>query len=269
MLHNSADRILLKSKIYFKILPVLPFVKDEFLRSPLILVTVAMYFRPGTRSVKVNSLASLGSDLWMSKRSLSMSEMMYLSHSAAGVCHMMLSEVSLACLTRRWRTARGTEEKAVDIWVIWVLEKTLESPLNCKEIKPVNPKGNQSWIFIGGTGAEATIVWPPDMKNRLIRKDPDAGKDWGQEEKGTTEDETVGWHHWLNGHESEQALGDGEGQCMVCCSPWGRKESDTTEQLNNNVWVTDLLGYLWVFFRDLLPSIHKSVLDKHFFSECL
>ena len=216
MLHNSADRILLKSKIYFKILPVLPFVKDEFLRSPLTLVTVAMYFRPGTRSVKVNSLASLGSNLWMSKRSLSMSEMMYFSHSAAGVCHMMVSEVSLACLTRRWRTARGTEEKAVDIWVIWGLEETLESPLNCKEAKPVNSKGNQSWIFTGGTRAEAPTVWPPDMKNRLIRKDPDAGKDWGQEEKGMTEDETVRWHHWLNGHESEQALGDGEGQSMVC-----------------------------------------------------
>ena len=183
MLHNSADRILLKSKIYFKILPVLPFVKDEFLRSPLILVTVAMYFRPGTRSVKVNSLASLGSDLWMSKRSLSMSEMMYLSHSAAGVCHMMLSEVSLACLTRRWRTARGTEEKAVDIWVIWVLEKTLDSPLNCKEIKPVNPKGNQPWKFIGGTDAEAPILWPSDPKSQHIGKDPDAGNDWRQEER--------------------------------------------------------------------------------------
>ena len=86
-------------------------------------------------------------------------------------------------------------------WTV-VLEKTLESPLDCKEIKPVNPKGNQPWIFIGWTDSEAgaPIVWPPDAKSQLIRKDPDAGKDWRQEEKGTTEDETVGWHHWLNGH---------------------------------------------------------------------
>ena len=90
-------------------------------------------------------------------------------------------------------------------WCFWtvVLEKTFESPLDCKEIKVVNPKGNQSWIFIGRTDAEAKapILWPPDAKNWLIWKDPDAGKDWGQEEKGTTGDEMVGWHHWLNGHE--------------------------------------------------------------------
>ena len=105
---------------------------------------------------------------------------------------------------------------------ILVLEKTLESPLDCKEIKPVNPKGNQSWIFIGRTDAEAEtpILWPPD-ENWLIWKDPDAGKDWRQEEKGTTEDEMVGWHHWLNEHEFEQAPGDGEGQrSLACCSPW-------------------------------------------------
>ena len=84
-----------------------------------------------------------------------------------------------------------------------VLEKTLESPLDCKEIQPVNPKGNQSWMFIGKTKAETLIVWPPDVKNWLVRKDPDAGKDWGQEEKGMTEDEMVGWHHWLSGHEFE------------------------------------------------------------------
>ena len=92
-------------------------------------------------------------------------------------------------------------------WCFWtvVLEKTLESPLDCKEIQPVHPKGNQSWIFIGRTDAEAEtpILWPPDLKSWLIWKDPDAGKDWGQEEKGTTEDEMVGWHHWLKGHEFE------------------------------------------------------------------
>ena len=95
-----------------------------------------------------------------------------------------------------------------------VLEKTPESPLDCKEIKPVNPKGNQSWIFTGRTDAEAEapILWVHDVKNRLIGKDPDAGKDWGQEEKGVTENEMVEWHHWLNGHESEQAPGDSEGQ---------------------------------------------------------
>ena len=116
-----------------------------------------------------------------------------------------------------------------------VLDKTHESPLNCKEIKSVNLKGNQSWILIGRTVAEAEdpILWPPDAKNWLDGKDPDAGKDWGQEEKGTTEDEMVGWHHWLDGHEFEYALrvGDRQGG-LVCCSSWGYTESDTTERLN-------------------------------------
>ena len=112
-----------------------------------------------------------------------------------------------------------------------VLEKTLESPLDSKEIKAINPKGNQPWIFIGRTGAEdeVPILWPPDAKSRLIRKDPDAGKDWGQE-KRATEDEMVGWHHQLSRHEFEQTLGDGEEQgSRECYSPWGRRESDTTE----------------------------------------
>ena len=122
-------------------------------------------------------------------------------------------------------------------WCFWtvVLEKTLESPLDCKEIQPVNPKGSQSWIFIGRTDAEAPKFWEPDGKSWLIRKDPDAGKDWRQEEKGMTEEEIVGWHHQLNGHEFEQALGDGDGQGSVaCCSPWGHKKLGTIEQLNNN-----------------------------------
>ena len=112
-----------------------------------------------------------------------------------------------------------------------VLEKTLKSPLGCKEIQPVNLKGNQSWIFIRMIDAEveAPRLWPPDVKSWLTGKDPDAGKDWGQEEKGMTEDEMVGWHHQLNGHEFEQTPGDGEGQGnLVCCSPWGHKELDTT-----------------------------------------
>ena len=132
----------------------------------------------------------------------------------------------------------------IQFWTV-VLEKTLESPLDCKEIKPVNPKGSQSWIFIGRTDAEteAPILWPPDMKNWLIGKAPDAGKDWRQKEKGTTEDEMVGWYHRLNGHEFERAPGviDGQGS-LKCCSPWGHKESDTTEQLNwLKMWKTRLL----------------------------
>ena len=120
---------------------------------------------------------------------------------------------------------------------IVVLEKTLQSPLDCKEIKPVNPKGNQSWIFFGKTDAEteALVLWPPDAMSQFIRKDPDVGKDWRQEEKGMTEDKMVGWHQQLKGNKFEQALGDGEGQeNLECCSQWGHKESDVTEQLNNN-----------------------------------
>ena len=116
-----------------------------------------------------------------------------------------------------------------------MLEKTLESPLDCKEIKSVHPKGNQSWIFIGRTDAEAEtpILWPPDAQNWLTGKDPDVGKDWRQEEKGTSGDEMVGWHHQHDEYEFKQALevGDGQGS-LVCCSPWSRKESDTTEKLN-------------------------------------
>ena len=118
----------------------------------------------------------------------------------------------------------------------WTIKKKiLGSPLDSKEIKLVNLKRNQPWIFIGRTTAEAEapILWPPDAKSWLIGKDPDAGKDWGQE-KGMTEDEMTGWHHWLNGHEFEQTLGDREGQrSLVCCSPWSRKEPDRGEQLNN------------------------------------
>ena len=113
-----------------------------------------------------------------------------------------------------------------------VLEKILESPLDCKEIKLVHPKGNQSWIFIERTDveAEAPILWPPDVKSQLIGNDLDAGKDRGQEEKGVTKDEIVGWHHRLNGHKFEQALGDGEGQgSLACCSPWTCKKLDTTK----------------------------------------
>ena len=119
---------------------------------------------------------------------------------------------------------------------IEVLEVTLESPLDCKEINQVNPKRNQSWIFIGRSAVEAEgpIVWPPDAKTQVIGKDPDAGEDWRQAQKGTTKDKMIGWNHWLNAHEFEQAPGDGEGQgCLACCSSWCCKELDTNEQLNN------------------------------------
>ena len=112
-----------------------------------------------------------------------------------------------------------------------VLEKTFESLLDSKEINPINPKGNQPWLFIGRTDAEVEtpILWPPNVNIWLIGKDPDAGKEWRQEEKGMTEDEMVGWHHQLNGQEFEQTPGDSEEQAsLVCCSPWGRKELDMT-----------------------------------------
>ena len=127
------------------------------------------------------------------------------------------------------------ESWALKNWCFWtvVLEKTLESPLDCKEIQPVNPKGNQSWIFIGRTDAEGPIFWPLDVKSWLTGKDPDARKDWRWEEKGTTEDEMVGWHHRPDWHEFEQALGVGDRQgSLVCCSPRGQKELDMTERLN-------------------------------------
>ena len=130
------------------------------------------------------------------------------------------------------------ESWALKNWCFWIVGENSWESLGLQGDwleEPVHPKGNQSWIFIGRTDAEAetSILWPPDVKNWLIGKDPDAGKDWRQEEKGTTEDEMVGWHHWLYGHEFEQALGIGDGQgSLVCCSPWGCKESDTTEWLN-------------------------------------
>ena len=123
-------------------------------------------------------------------------------------------------------------------WCFWtvVLEKTLESPLDCKEIQPVHPKGDQSWVFIGRTDvdAETPILWPPDAKSWLIWKDLDAGKDWGQEEKGMTEDEMVGWHHWLDGHGFGWTPGVGNGQgSLAGCSSWGRRvRHDWATELN-------------------------------------
>ena len=118
-------------------------------------------------------------------------------------------------------------------WCFWtvVLEKTPESPLDCKEIQPVHSKGDQSWVFTGRTDAEAEapVLWPPHAKSWLIGKDPDVVRNWEQEEYGTIEDEMVKWHHWLNGREFEPSLGDSEGQwSLACCCPWDCKELDTT-----------------------------------------
>ena len=129
------------------------------------------------------------------------------------------------------------ESWGVKNWCFWtvVLEKTLKNPLDCKETQPVHPKGDQSWVFIGGTDVEAEtpILWPPHAKCWLIGKDSDAGRDWEQEEKGMTEDEMAGWHHLLDGHEFERTPGVDEGQGgLACCHSWGCKESDMTEQLN-------------------------------------
>ena len=131
----------------------------------------------------------------------------------------------------------------LDFWTV-VLEKTLESPLDCKEIQPVHSEGDQPWDFFwrNDAKAETPVLWPPRAKSWLIGKDSDAGRDWGQEEKGMTEDEMAGRHHWLDGRESEWTLGVGDGQGgLACCDSWGRKESDMTERLN---W-TELVVYLF------------------------
>ena len=130
-------------------------------------------------------------------------------------------------------TIKKAERRRIDAFELWWWRRLL-SPLDCKEIQPVHPKGDQSWVFIGRTDAEAKtpILWPSDAKSWLIWKHPDAGKDWGQE-KRTTEDEMVGWHHWLNGHGFGWTPGVGDGQGgLECCGSWGHKESDMTERLN-------------------------------------
>ena len=153
---------------------------------------------------------------------------------------------------RCWELDRK-ESWAPKNWCFWtvVLEKTLESPLDCKEIKLVNPEGNQSWIFTGRTDAESPVLWPPDARSQLIEKDPYAGKDWRQEETGMTEDAMIGWHHWLEGHKFEQALGVGDGQ------PWHAAVHGLTKswkQLSD--WMDWLNGQWtdWLIISKSTPS---------------
>ena len=146
-----------------------------------------------------------------------------------------------------WRKQSAEELMLLNCGV----KKTLESPLDCKEIQPVHSKGDQPWDFFGGNDAEAEtpVLWLPHAKSWLIRKDSDAGRDWGQEEKGTTEDETAGWHHWLDGRESEWTPGVGDGQVgLVCCNLWGCKDSDTNEWLNwtdGREWDVQNIKIVW------------------------
>ena len=174
----------------------------------------------------------------------------------------------------------GSEPKNWCFWTV-VLEKTLESPLGYKEIKPVNPKGNQSWIFTETTDAEiltemieARILWSPDAKNWLIGKDPDAGKDWRQEEKGMTEDEMVGWHHRLDGHEFEQAPGGDDGQgSLASCSPWGhRVRHDWATEVNwwqscsiQTVWYGHKIGRKDQQSRMENPEINPCIYSQPIF----
>ena len=144
---------------------------------------------------------------------------------------MVFPAVVYGC--ERW-TAKKAEHRRIDAFELWCWRR-LESPLDCKEIQLVHPKGDQSWVFFGRNDAKAEtlILWPPHAKSWLIGKDPDAERDWGQEEKEMTEDEMAGWHHRLDGCEFEWTLRVGGGQRgLACCSSWGRKGSDTTERLN-------------------------------------
>ena len=154
----------------------------------------------------------------------------------------------------RWTTKKA-ECQRIDALSYGIGVGTLESPLDCKEIQPVNPKGNHPWIFIRRTDTETPILWPPDVKSPLIGKDPDAGKDWRREEKGTTENETIGWYHRLNGHKFEQAPGAGEGQqILACCSPWGRR---AWAQLGN--WIEiyiniNICVYIYIWPSSTVPG---------------
>ena len=214
--------------------------------SPRILEWVAYPFssrssnpeiKPGSPALQADSLPT---ELWgkINLDSILKSKDIALPTKVHLVKAMVFPVVMYGCESWIIKKAEGQRIDAFELWS-WKRLSRVQGRSNledlCKEIQPVHPKGNQSWIFIGRTDAkaEAPILWPPDVKSWVIWKDPGAGKDWRWEEKGTTEDETVGWHHWLDGHEFEQAPGvvDGQGS-LVYCSSWGHKESDTTEQLN-------------------------------------
>ena len=203
-----------------------------------------------TAAMKLKEEKLLGRKVMTNLDSILKSRGITLPRKVRLVKAMVFPAVIFIC--ENW-TLKKAEHRRINAFELGCWRRPL-NPLDSKEIKPVNPKGNQSWIFTGKTDAEAEalILWPPDAKSWLIGKDPDAGKDWRQEEKGTTEDEMVGWHHQLDGHEFEQALGDGEEQgSLAYCSPWGHKESEKTEQLNNNnmlkyrfKWVWHICGFL-------------------------
>ena len=151
---------------------------------------------------------------------------------------------------------KAAEHLRIATFELWCWRR-FESPLDSKETKPVNPKGNQPWIFIGRTDAEAKalILWPTDAKSWLSGKDLDAGKDRKQKKKGATEDKMVEWHHLLNGHEFGQALGDGDGQrSLACCSPWGHKELDMTERLNNNMFLRNRTHLIFIMLSHWLEA---------------
>ena len=154
-------------------------------------------------------------------------------------------------------------------WCFWtvVLEKTLESPLDCKEIQPVHSEGDKPWVFFGRNDAKAEtpVLWTPHAKSWLIGKDSDAGRDWGQEEKGMTEDEMVGWHHWLDGRDFERTPGVGDGQGgLACWDSWGRKELDTTEWLNWTESFGSMLNREEICQSGLLDSLHLHHLGVSF-----
>ena len=157
-------------------------------------------------------------------------------------------------------------------WCFWtvVLEKTLESPLDCKEIQTVYCKGDQSWVFFGRNDAKAEtpVLWPPHVKCWLIGKDSDAGRDWEQEEKGMTEDEMAGWHLQLNGRGFEWTLGVGDGQGgLACCDSWGRKESDTTEQLNSTETGNPIVQDKYIITKHTLHTFWISIIETAVFAD--
>ena len=221
--------------------PILPSVKSGDRRitvSQVAVVITLYYFRTTLTGMRTHQPA--GSFLVLNRNAKLAPHLLsfppfFLDH----LCSMWdFSSLTRDFINHVWMWELDYKESwALKNWCFWtaVLEKTLESPLNYKDSQPVHPKGDQFLVFIGRTDVEteAPILWPPDAKSWLIWKDPDAGKDWEQMEKGMAEDEIVGWHHQLNGHEFGWTLGVGDGQGgLVCCGSWGYKESDTTEWLN-------------------------------------